>query len=441
MKTGLRCILGSALLAFLLLEAGTAHAIPSFARQTGLACSACHVIFPELTAFGRSFKLHGYTMTDVTREQSPELQEDYYPPLSAMLLVSLTALDTEVPGTQNWSVALPDQLSLFYAGRISASAGAFAQLTYTAVDDRFSMDNADLRLAGERTVGGRSLVYGLTLHNSPTVQDVWNSTPAWGFPAIASASAPSPTAAAQIDGPLAQQVAGLGAYALWDGWLYGELTLYRSSQVGAPQPLDAAAAGVIDGVAPYWRVALSRSWGEHGVEVGTYGLDLKSFPGDGSPPEGATDHFRDLALDAQYQYLTPRHAVTLHSTWIHERQDWDAGLPAGSAANPSDTLRTFRIDGTYSFDRTIGASLGYFATSGDADALRYPQAGVVGSANGSPDSRGWVASVEYLPWLNVKLSAQYVLYDRFNGGGSDYDGAGRAASDNNTLYISAWIMY
>ena len=34
-----------------------AHAVPSFARQTGLPCSACHYTFPELTPFGRQFKL------------------------------------------------------------------------------------------------------------------------------------------------------------------------------------------------------------------------------------------------------------------------------------------------------------------------------------------------------------------------------------------------
>jgi len=37
--------------------------VPSFTRQTGLACSACHYQFPQLTPFGRLFKLNGYTLT------------------------------------------------------------------------------------------------------------------------------------------------------------------------------------------------------------------------------------------------------------------------------------------------------------------------------------------------------------------------------------------
>ncbi|MDH4235482.1 MAG: hypothetical protein OEV15_10165, partial [Gallionella sp.] len=40
-----------------------AAAVPAFARQVGMACSACHQQhFPVLNAFGRSFKAGGYTM-------------------------------------------------------------------------------------------------------------------------------------------------------------------------------------------------------------------------------------------------------------------------------------------------------------------------------------------------------------------------------------------
>ncbi len=40
-----------------------ASALPAFARQTGMACNACHAQhFPVLNAFGRSFKASGYTM-------------------------------------------------------------------------------------------------------------------------------------------------------------------------------------------------------------------------------------------------------------------------------------------------------------------------------------------------------------------------------------------
>ena len=56
-----------------------ALAVPSYARQTGLDCAACHTSFPELTPFGREFKLNGYT-----------LGERQLLPLAAMMQFSIT---------------------------------------------------------------------------------------------------------------------------------------------------------------------------------------------------------------------------------------------------------------------------------------------------------------------------------------------------------------
>src|ERR1700674_5089547 len=47
------------------LAAPMAHAVPSFARQTGMACEACHTVFPELTHFGRIFKASGYLLANL----------------------------------------------------------------------------------------------------------------------------------------------------------------------------------------------------------------------------------------------------------------------------------------------------------------------------------------------------------------------------------------
>ena len=37
------------------------QALPSYARQTGQQCAACHNGFLELTHYGRQFKLNGYS--------------------------------------------------------------------------------------------------------------------------------------------------------------------------------------------------------------------------------------------------------------------------------------------------------------------------------------------------------------------------------------------
>jgi hypothetical protein len=414
-----------------------ASAVPSFARQTGLTCSACHTVFPQLTSFGRNFKLHGYTMLGSIQGQSPALQEAPAPPISLMLLVSHTRTNAAQPDSQNNTVMLPDQVSLFYSGRISGHAGAFLQLTYDGVADHVTMDNTDVRLTGS----SGSTAYGLTVNNNPTVEDLWNSTPAWGFPFASSAVAPSPAAATEVDGTLAQLVAGLGGYTAWNNWLYADVTLYRSFQIGTPQPPASGASAIIADVAPYWRAAVFHTVGNHDIEAGTYGLWLKRFPGGGTPLAGPTDRFLDVALDAQYQYLSDPHTLTVRSTWIHERQDWNASFAAGATANPTDILRTFRANGTYFFRRRVGGSAGFFSTDGDTDPLLYPPGPVSGSLTGSPNSRGYIVEADCLPWQNTKFSLQYVWYTKFNGAAANYDGAGRNASANNTLYLSAWVAF
>ena len=50
----------------LFLSLSKANAVPSFARQTGLSCNVCHKSPPELTPFGRNFKLRGYVLSSAT---------------------------------------------------------------------------------------------------------------------------------------------------------------------------------------------------------------------------------------------------------------------------------------------------------------------------------------------------------------------------------------
>jgi hypothetical protein len=419
----------------LTLSASNALAVPSFARQTGLACSSCHTVFPQLTALGRDFKLHGYTMARSQEDQTPALQEAPFAPISLMLQVSHNRTSAAQPGTQNNNFLLPDALMLFYAGRISSSAGAFVQVTYDGAGDHFTMDNTDVRLTGSRGL----FTYGVTINNNPTVEDLWNSTPAWGFPFASSPVAPTPAAASQIEG-LAQQVAGIGGYAVWNNLVYGDVSVYRSFQIGSSQP-PPSEANLINGAAPYWRAAVFHTFGNHDVEIGTYGLSAELLPGGGAPLLTPGNRFLDVGIDGQYQWISDPHTLTVRSTWIRERQEWNASFPSGVAANPVDVLKTFRANGTYHFRRRVGGSLGFFSTTGDADALLYPEAPVVGSVTGLPDSRGYLAEANFLPWENTKLTAQYVWYTKFNGAGTNYDGAGRNASSNNTLYLLASLAF
>ena len=418
-------------------------AIPSFARQTGLACSACHTAFPQLTALGRTFKLNGYTLSGAQVIQAGDsgqrasLKLGLIPPVSAMVVTSLSHTATTPPGTQNSEAQFPQQLSLFVGGEITPQIGTFLQLTYSGIDGALGIDNAEVRFADHTQLGQKDLLYGLTLNNNPTSQDVWNSAPAWRFPFTGSEVAPSPAAAPLLEGALAQQVAGLGAYAMWNNVLYAEYTAYRSAPQGGAHPLDATATNTIDGVASYWRAFLQHAWGDQTLMVGGFGLTAKLIP---SGVTGPVNRYTDAGVDAQFERRLGGGMLTAHGSWLHERQQLDAAFAADAASNAVNTLTALRLDAGVLTASRVGATVGYFNVTGTADDLLYPAGAVSGSA-GRPDSRGVIGELSYMPWLNTRLGAQYVAYNRFNGAATNYDGAGRNASANNTLYLFAWLAF
>ena len=432
----------SAGIALLLALSGAAQAVPSFSRQTGMPCAACHTSYPELTQFGRVFKLNGYTLSAGKQIQTEPgggtagLKIGEIPPLSAMVQLSATHMQKSDPAVQNDNVAFPQEASLFFAGAISEHLGAFVQMTYAQDAGAFEWDMTDVRYAK----GAGSTVWGLTLNNNPSVQDLWNTTPTWGFPFAGSGSANTPAAATLVDGGLAGDVGGVGAYAMFANHLYAEITGYRSAHQGetAPSP---GSTNTISGIAPYWRLAWQQSFGSDYLMVGGYGLmaSLYSNPPSGSSADGISgpkDKYNDYALDAQYEHLIGTDMLTLRGTYIREKKTLDASFAAGDASNASDTLSTARANGSYHFGQQYAASLGYFRTSGDADATLY-----AGSVTGSPDSAGEIIEGKYLPWQNVQVTAQYTIYNRFDGASSNYDGFGRNAGDNNTLYALLWLMW
>ena len=87
-------------------------------------------------------------------------------------------------------------------------------------------------------------------------------------------------------------------------------------------------------------------------------------------------------------------------------------------------------------------TLGYFSTTGTADAGLYENGEPVeGSASGSPNTRGAILELNWLPRRDWRVVLQYTAYDRFNGARNDYDGFGRNARDNNALFLLGWFMF
>ena len=426
--------------AVMFLPTAPAHAVPSFARQTGLQCNACHTAYPRLNAFGRDFKLNSYSFDGGTSK---------LPPFAFMAQPSFTHTGKSQPGgaaphfDDNDNAAL-SQASIFYGGKIYDRLGALSQFTYSGVDRRFAIDNTDIRWSGTGQLAGSDVVYGVTLNNNPTVEDLWNSTPAWGYPFASTDLAPQPAAATLIEGGLAQQVIGFGGYAEWNNLLYLQLAGYRTLSAGAQSALGVSPEGEdqISGITPYWRLGVQHDWGDHYLSVGTFGMIANTYPGRDS--SAGSDMRRDLGLDAQYDYTSAPHDLEVLLRWIHERADWDASLPLGNTDNASDTLRTFSATASYLYDKTYGLDLNFLSISGGTDGTLY------GSRTGKPDTNAFTFQLNYLPfnkdggpsawpWFNPKFIVQYTAYTKFDGSSHNYDGSGRDAADNNTLYLMVWL--
>jgi hypothetical protein len=431
----------------ILWPSGRAQGVPSFGRQIGLECSACHTVWPELTPYGRTFKMTGYVMS-----KSQKIYE-FPPPLSGLFQASFTHTGKPQPdatapfnSSANDNVNLPQEASVYYAGKIIGKLGAFMQFTYDGVSNAFIVDMTDIRFADTAKLGGKPLVYGASFNNAPTMQDVWNTGPVWGFPFASSSVAPTPTAAAVIDGTLNQQVGGLGLYGFWNNLLYAEVNFYRTAANGYPQFLSGGThvTSLVDGVAPYWRLFLQHQWKNQSVMLGHYGMVTRIFPE--GETRGSSDTFTDIAFDAQYQYITKKHRFSVASTWIHEIQSLGASYALGNTGNRSNNLDTFRINFNYSYRcpyGTFGGNFAYFNTFGSRDEVLYAPNPGDGSRNGLPNSDGFIIQGIYVPpkWEQAKIVVQYTIYNSFNGARTNYDGFGRNAADNNTLYILTWLMF
>jgi hypothetical protein len=422
------------------LRTNPAVALPSFAIQTGQPCAACHIgaFGPQLTPYGRDFKLHGYVASD---------GRDHGLPLAWTAMASFTHTLEPQPGgaapgfKPNDNIAL-DETSLYWAGRITPEVGGFIEFMFDGVSQQPQFGNVDIRRASEGELFDRDVLWGITINNSPTVQDPWNSTPVWGFPYNRSPLAPTPMAATLVDGGLAQRAAGAGAYVLWNELLYLESDVYKGLDTGALRAVGQVPVDDGDQTTafmPYARVALIEDWKNDHLEIGAYGISANILPG-GNQTFGLFNRVTDAALDATYQFISDPTKVTsdrlsAHATYIHEIARMEASSAETLTGMLLDhSLDTVRLDVSYSFAATVTPSVQYFRSTGTADINYWS------TPNGSPNSDGMIFEVAYVPWgkpdspfpnVNFRLAVQYVNYFRF-------DGSSIGARNNNNVFFSLW---
>lgn len=385
--------------------ASNVFALPSFARQTGEACDACHVgsFGPQLTPHGMKFKIGGYTETD---------NKPGHIPLAAMLIETYTHTNEDLPEapkffSKNNNTAM-QELSAFLAGKWFDNVGSFAQVTFSGVEKKTALDNVDIRYATDKLLGEGS-TFGVSLNNSPGFQDPFNTLPGFRFPYTSSDFGAAPGAGVLLDDGVAGQVFGASAYTQLANGLYAEFGAYHALSEGFLKKVNLGADAQVRGLAPYWRLAYFKDMKSEAFSVGLVGMFAKVRD---YAHEFDAETFTDVGIDAHYQLLGNRMNIwSVNGAYIHE--------------SGPDNVNQFNIAGSYYLNKTYGATVRYFNVSKPDDS-----------------SNGWTLQADWTPfgkesswgapWANLRVGLQYTLFNELDGSTSN-------ASDANTMMAFAWL--
>ena len=367
-------------------------------------------------------------------------------------------------------------LSFFYGGAITEHIGAFAQVTYNNAafggsdpnnftngfnpnpcgNCEWSWDNIDVRYANTAKLGNMDVIYGITANNNPSVQDPWNTTPAWGFPYSGSTIAPGPAAATLIDGTYAAYVGGVGGYVFINNLVYLELTGYRTLDFKTLPKLglDPFGASPFQIVSPYWRVAIEPHWGNHWFEFGAFGMSAagssiyrrngREWLSNKSDVPANRSIYRcrlRLTIPISRSQLLDHLAGHLYPREPEARRQFQQLL----SSNPTNTLNTLKAYASFAYgnDNRIVLTGQYFNTWGSSDPSLY---GALNSCQApdttcNPNSNGFIGEIAYIPfssssapvwpWANVRVA--------FSIPTTTNSTAHVDAHNNNTLFIHAWF--
>ncbi|RLJ70328.1 hypothetical protein BCF55_0596 [Hydrogenivirga caldilitoris] len=147
-----------------------AKAMPSFARQTGLSCSTCHTIPPRLNAYGRTFKIRGYTdgkaIEDILTGEGESILK--YNPVSIRVL----SYPYSKKKGEDREVIFPDEVVIAFAGRISENVGTFAAF---ASEEGEPFEPEIVKVALVKDFGNNTVVGIVGGKTSPTGTDPFDS--------------------------------------------------------------------------------------------------------------------------------------------------------------------------------------------------------------------------------------------------------------------------
>ncbi|ACG57009.1 hypothetical protein HY04AAS1_0319 [Hydrogenobaculum sp. Y04AAS1] len=467
----------------------SSFAIPSFARQTGLACDVCHTVFPHLTPFGREFKLHGFTYdySDLIKmvRQAAKKRAAEEGGMPNLVINKIPMIAVRIAGM--W--ANQDGGSVVPHGRITDGQGAFSQPAGYPTNDTFNLVKDDsLYIAGEitphlgawveiggwndhgdaaslagydailnggdHTVDNKNFTYGLSFENVVGFDDVGQAGPGnWGVPLMN----PLSTHGTLFDPFNGTPIEGVEAYAMLgdftNGGIYGNIGLYAPSTGNDEGTNPVATAGSLPASTSYsWAGAkhvdayVNAEYWLPGFKniysmVGAFGYFGQEKMEGGTNPYEYSDNVNDYGLEAQAQYIGGKNLVEFfgevqkqHDSEFYGEDYWTGQLYSTDGTSVNRTGIALKAD--YYYKRTYGVYVKYmYANSSQVQDVDYS---------------GYIVGVSWYPWQNVSVKVERMMWSKYhpgqanpqyNNGNVPSNGSAPSASDFDVTAVKVEYLF
>ncbi len=426
-------------------SAGSAEAIPAFARKYATSCQTCHTIFPKLNAFGVAFRLNGYRMPketeDMIKEKPISLGSPAYKklwpkavwpgeassavPLAVVIKfadVNTSTLNEDGSVSKVWNdFQFPQELNLFGAGTLGDHLSYLAEVTFgenpdssvsvelehanIAFDSPFGPENAVHIRLGEMMPNVVEGFQEMQIMTDAAIDSLFSYNPIGphGGTGLAGDMSPAPIS-------LPASVRGIEGYGVlhhrmfWVAGIANGISPGTNGQFDGNNGKDFYArfdykiGGMgLDGDTGGEKEIPAENWRDDSLRLGAFvyrgdgaGIDFPFTQDNGEPGNIQDDHFLRVGFFASW-YLRDLNVFT---TFVHG----------------SDSLNMFDANGTL----TSTLNTPYNAWFAEADYVFYPwlhgafrYETVFNGDSSVPSLRTIVADVSALIRANVKAMLEY----------------------------------
>jgi hypothetical protein len=386
------------------------QAVPAFARQTGMACAACHYqTFPAINAFGRAFKSAGFTL--IGAQEKIEGDNLSLPvTLNASLVTKFRYQKTngndDGVATNTGELQFPDEAALLIGGRAGEHVGFILELATFGEADTGSGDvagTADLatgEVTGDADTGSGEFslfgsfkmpitykVGGTDLSFIPFTTDAGGA--GYGFELLNTGAQRFQRVGEDRNALMAQQYLGLGAGEA-EGFAFVAANEMGFVNVSLWAPKHGSFA--VEGLAPYVRAVLTPSIGNWDT-----GFGFQYFSGEAEEMNTDTETVETMAtegwaIDGQIQgevvsmplgvYAaygeTPAEADSVFNTSASDRTAWSIHGQLGVLPGKATVILGYRsadrgpvddnavtLGGTYLLAQNVQVQLNHVEFSGN----------------------------------------------------------------------------